>query len=91
MGNIYIVKYGTGSFDDYREVVLFATLKEYNAIIFTEKYNRLLPAIKRRYQNIRLRAGDFCFDSDDAELKIMNQCYEVDEITKAFYQKTELR
>lgn len=47
---MYIVKYSTGSYSDYREIDIFVTLKKSKATKYVTKFNKILKKYKDHYK-----------------------------------------
>ena len=75
---IYIVKYAKGSYEDYEEITIFATMDEIKAKDYISKYNMILDKLKT-YNQICRNTNSLIYSLNKKEL---HQC---------FYEEVELR
>ena len=62
---IYIVMYSEGSYDDYRENIVFATENKNTASKYVRKFNRILKKWKKHYSQYETTKCGFRWIDDD--------------------------
>jgi hypothetical protein len=90
---IYVVKYGSGFYEDYRENIIFATKDEVKANNYIRRYNTILDKLKTYYKKY---SNDNCFSYSSIRkefegTKISYRYHAIYELDKCFYEEVELR
>tara|TARA_R110000803_G_scaffold210269_1_gene281642 strand:+ start:46 stop:312 length:267 start_codon:yes stop_codon:yes gene_type:complete len=81
--NLYLVVVATGSYDDYFENIKFATEDEEKALLWVNKFNRILEENKDRLNN-------YCFTKDQEKEPFWYDFVHYQE-PNALIRKTELK
>ena len=90
--NIYIVKYSTGYFENYREITIFATMDEIKAKDYISKYNMILDKLKTQYHKYGDHRGGFSTIKEEFKhSNVFYRFYEVFKLHRCFYEEVELR
>ena len=90
--NIYIVKYSTGYFENYREITIFATMDEIKANNYVRKYNIILDKLKTQYHKYGDHRGGFSTIKEEFKhSNVFYRFYEVFKLHRCFYEEVELR
>lgn len=84
---LYIVKYSVGSYDDYQEVIVFATKKKSTAINYVEKFNQVLHKWYAYYSQYE---EDGWIKSEYVE-KYFDRWRQLSDINRAFFEETTIR
>lgn len=87
---IYIVSYSTGSYEDYQEIILFATTKKSTATKYVTKFNKLVDKWYKYYSQYE-DDNMFGWIKQEYVEKYFNRWHKLKEINKAFYQEIEIR
>lgn len=90
--NIYIVKYAKGSYEDYEEIIIFATMDEIKANNYVRKYNIILDKLKTQYHKYGDHSGGFStIKKEFIRSNVFYRFYEVFKLRRCFYEEVELR
>lgn len=84
---LYIVKYSVGSYDDYQEVIVFATKKKSTATNYVEKFNQVLHKWYAYYSQYE---EDGWIKSEYVE-KYFDRWRQLSDINRAFFEETTIR
>jgi hypothetical protein len=88
MKNIYIVKYSTGKYEDYREHNIFATFDKEKVIAYVKKFNSLKDKWCNHYSQYN---GDYRWIKNYFEEKYFHKWYIFHELNDCFYEEIEVR
>jgi hypothetical protein len=91
MKKIYIVKYGFGGYDDYTEVIIFATINEATAKKYVQRFNRILKKWKEHYAQYENGERGFRWLKDEYAETHFERWNMLREIKGCFYHQVELR
>lgn len=84
---MYIVKYSTGSWDDYYQINIFVTTDKEMAEKYVEKFNNILKKWKEYYSQFKDEYGGI----KDEYLKMSDRFYSLMEINKCSFKEIEIR
>jgi len=88
---IYIVKYSEGSYEDYRENIIFATINKSTATKYVTRYNKILKKWKEYYSQFEeIKSGINWIKYEFINTKY-NRWYFLRKLNKCFYEKVEIR
>jgi hypothetical protein len=92
MDNIYLVKYSGGSYDDYYNVIVFATTKKSKATKYCAKFNRILKKWKEYYSQYEEdKYGWKWIYKEEYINQYFNRWYKLKNINKCNYEKIPVR
>lgn len=91
---MYLVKYSSGSHDDYHQVVLFVTSDERVAKDYVERFNSVFGRFKEYYKKFnsgdnRWVDGDWI--GDEYAEDYFDRWYFLQELHEAYYEEIEER
>ena len=90
---IFVVKYSSGFYEDYKETIIFATKDEVKANNYIRRYNIILDKLKTYYEKYS-NNNRFSYDSIRKEFegtKISYRYHAIYELHQCFYEEVELR
>jgi len=92
MNKIYVVKYCGGSYDDYYNVIIFATAKKSIATKYVTKFNRILKNWKEYYKQFEEDSElGFGWIKKEYVESHFNRWYNLQNITKCYYEEIQVR
>jgi hypothetical protein len=89
---IYIVKYSLGTYDDYREEIIFATIKKTIATKYVTRFNKVLKQLEednKRFEKVE--SYGLSWIKDKYAKNFYRRWSTVREINKAFWEESEIR
>lgn len=91
MKKMYIVKYSSGSYEDYCEICVFVTINKSRATKYVTKLNKLVKKWREYYKQFEGDDG-LCSDwiSDD-HLDKFNRWYSLKQFNNAYWEEIEIR
>lgn len=91
MEKIYVVIYNAGSYEDYREEIIFATTKKSTATKYVTKFNRILKKWKEYYsQYEEYKMGYYLIKPEFVE-QHFKRWYWLKDINGCGYQEIPIR
>jgi hypothetical protein len=85
---MYLVKYSTGSYEDYHQVVLFVTHSKDKADKYVEKFNRILNYWKDIVQSCEDENG---YPVHTTSESLYDRYYDIIEMGHSFIEEVEVR
>ena len=89
MKTIYIVRYSTGSYSDYREINIFATTVKSKAIKYVTRFNKILNDLQENNKRFEDKSS-YNWIKDEYSDYYM-RWYQVRETNRAFWEQIEIR
>lgn len=91
MNKIYIIKYSTGSYDDYSENIIFATTKKSKATKYCMKFNRILKKWKKYYSQYEEDKYGFNWIKEEFVNQYFNRWNSLSKTNKCYYIELAVR
>ena len=87
---IYIVSYSTGSYEDYKEIIIFATTKKSKATKYVTRFNQILKKWKDYYSQYETREHGIVWLKDIYN-KWFERWYSLTKVNRCYWEKIEIR
>ena len=87
----YTVGYSRGSYEDYREIIVFVTFDKKKAQKWCKKYNKMLIKWKRYYDKFTKDVGFKWYDSEKHGYEFYDRWHSIFELNGASYKEYEIR
>lgn len=91
METIYLVKYSSGSYDDYTEKIVFATTDKKKATKWVTKFNRIKKEYLKMYEPYLETKHSFLWIKYEYADKYFNKWHKLSKINRAFWEEIEVR
>ena len=88
---MYIVKYSSGSWDDYGETNIFISSTKDKATKYVSKFNRILKKYKKYYSKFEEYEDGMIWIKDKYIKKYFTRWYKIRNINKCWYEEIEVR
>ena len=86
MEDLYVVKYNSGSYDDFRVNIMFICNQTY-AEKYVERFNKVLEYFRRRNEKMESRYGSLSDNYED----FWDSYHTVKEMSNAYYEPIQFR
>ena len=91
MGNIYIVKYTGGCYDDFYTEDVFVTDKKSKATRYVTKFNKMLKKWKEHYKQYESKELGMTWIKDEYVEKHFNRWDSLKMINNCYWEEIEVR
>ena len=88
---IYIVKYSEGSYEDYLENIIFATINKSTATKYVTRYNKILKKWTEYYSQFEEIKSGINWIKDEFINTKYNRWYCLRKLNKCFWEEVEIR
>lgn len=89
---VYIVKYSRGSYDDYREEIIFATIKKSTATKYVTRFNKILKQLEESNKKLeKVESYGRTWIKDKYAENFYRRWSTVREINRAYWEQLEIR
>jgi len=89
---IYIVKYSLGSYDDYREEIIFVTIKKSTATKYVTRFNKILKQLEESNKKLeKVESYGWTWIKDKYAKNFYRRWSTVREINRAYWEESEIR
>lgn len=89
---IYIVKYSLRRYDDYREEIIFVTVKKSTATKYVTRFNKILKQLEESNKKLeKVESCGWTWIKDKYAENFYRRWSTVREINRAYWEESEIR
>ena len=88
---VYIVSYSRGSYEDHKEIIIFATTKKSKATKYVTKFNRILKKWQEYYKQYETNEVGISWLKEEHVQKYFDRWYELRQVNYCYWEQIELR